>query len=209
MTNWETFIVVAITLVLILGPFAAMIIAGLRHSKETYQVLYKAESFNNPWPQYFISLDIFFASFFTILSGLIFSLTFDLKIGPSSIPDWCVYALLYTIVLMILSLSGYIFSLTINYWEYTKDVILTFDPKTKTIFVRTASCEYVLHEDDMKEAEIFTNDNYKLPFLYYRFRLQNGEELLLTGHTKGVLGIFEYFKKIPQNYHKQFFPIIT
>lgn len=208
MTNGETFFLVAITLILILAPFAAMVVAGLRQSKETYQVLYKAESFNNPWPQYFISLDIFFASCFTIIGGSIFSLTFNLKIGPSSIPDWCVYALLYGIILMMLSLSGYIFFLTINYWKYTRDVIITFDPKTKTIFVGTASHEYVLHKDDIKQVEIFTNGNYKLLFLYYRFRLQNGEEFLLTGHTKGVFGIFEYFKKIPSKYHKQAFPVI-
>jgi|GEM_PF-6687930 len=34
MTNGETLFLVALIMVLILGPFAAMIIAGLRHNKE-------------------------------------------------------------------------------------------------------------------------------------------------------------------------------
>jgi hypothetical protein len=119
-----------------------------------------------------------------------------------------VYFLLYGMILMIISFSLYIFSLEINYWHFTRNVILTFDPKSKTIRINTFSREYLIGEGDIQQVDIFTNDNYKLPYVYYRFKLQDGHEFLLTNKTKGILGIFEYFREIPTTYHIRRFPIV-
>ena len=208
MTNGETFFLVALILVLILAPFIAVVVAGLRHSKETYEVAYKAKSFNNTWQQYFISLDIFFACFLTIMGCFFVKATFAIRSNSSSVPDWVSYFLLFSFALMLLSLAMYILALVINHWKYTRDVIITFDPQNKTIFITTSCDRYELHEDNIELVDHFSNQSLKMPFLFYRLKIGDIPVLILTGGTRGVFGIFEFFKKITIQYHRQLFPVI-
>lgn len=208
MTNGETLFVVAFIMVLLLGPFAFIIYSLLKHSKETNSVLYTPRTFQTSVFEYFFSLDIFFGGYLAIMGGFIFSASIDMKVSPSAVPDWCAYAALYCVVLMMIGGSIYILYLPVNYWKYTKNVTITFDPETKSITINTDSDEYIIHEEDIENVEIFTNNNYKFFFAYYRLKLKNSKELLLTSKSKGVLGIFEFFKKIPTAQNIKQFPII-
>lgn len=107
-----------------------------------------------------------------------------------------------------LVLGMYMLSLTLNYWKYTKNVSITFHPELKCITINTDADEYNLHEGDIGNVEIFTNGNHKMFFAYYRLELKNGEELILTSRSKGVFGIFEFFKNIPSTRYVRWFPII-
>jgi len=209
MTNGETLFFVVFIMVLLLGPFAHMIFSLLKHSKETYSVLYTPRTFSTSAFEYFFCFEIFLGSFLLIMSGFIFSASIGMKVSPSSMPDWYAYATIYFLILMMLILGMYIFYIVLNYWRYTKNVIIAFDPETKSITINTDCQEYILHEGDIQNAEVFTNDNYKLFFAYYRLKLKNGEELILTSRTKGVFGIFEFFRKIPSVSYVKRFPIIS
>jgi len=195
-------------MVLLLGPFAFIIYSLLKHSKEANSVLYTPRTFHTSVFEYFFSLDIIFGAYLAVIGSLVFSSSIDIKISVTTVPHWCVYATLCIVIMMMIGGSIYILYLSYNYWEYTKNVILSFEPETKSIFIQTSSKEFVIREGDIEKVEVFTNDNYKLPFSYYRFKLKNDEELLLTCKTKGVLGIFEYFKKIPIVENIKRFPII-
>lgn len=207
MTNGETLFVVTFLMVLLLGPFAFIIYSLLKHSKETNTVLHTPCTFQTSAFEYFFSLDIIFGAYLA-LGSLVFSSSIGIKISVTTFPHWYVYATLCIVIMMMIGGSIYILYLSFNYWEYTKNVILSFEPETKSIFIQTSSKELVIREGDIEKVEVFTNDNYKLPFSYYRFKLKNDEELLLTCKTKGVLGIFEYFKKIPTLENIKRFPII-
>lgn len=208
MTNGETLFLVAFTMVLLLGPFALMIFSLLKHSKETYSVLYTARTFSTSAFEYFFCFEIFFGSFLVIMSGFIFSASIGMKVSTSSVPDWCAYVTIYFLILMTLILGMYIFYIVLNYWKYTKNIIIAFDPEKKSIIINTDYQEYILHEGDIENVEIFTNNNYKLFFAYYRLKLKNSEELILTSRTKGVFGIFEFFRNIPSVSNVKRFPII-
>lgn len=208
MTNGETLFVVAFTMVLLLGPFALMIYSLLKHSKETYSVLYIPQIFRTSAFEYFFSFEIFFGIFLAIMGMLIISSMIGVKISVTEVPHWFVYVTIYSTILMMFVGSAYILSLSINYWKYSKNVTIGFYPETKSITINTDFQEYIIHEGDIENVEVFTNDNYKLFFAYYRLKLKNGEELILTCKTKGVFGIFEFFKKIPSVSIIKRFPII-
>jgi hypothetical protein len=205
MTNGETLFVVAFTMVLLLGPFALMIYSLLKHSKETYSVLYTPQIFKTSAFEYFFSFDIFFGSFWAIMGMLTLSSMIGIKISVTEVPHWCVYVTIYCTILMMFVGSAYI---SINYWKYSKNLIIAFYPETKRITINTNSQEYSIHEGDIENVKIYTNDNNKLFFAYYRLKLKNGEEFILTCKTKGVFGIFEFFKKISSVKYIKRFPII-
>jgi hypothetical protein len=203
MTNFETFIVVMATLLPILFICGIMVFAGLKQSKEAYEVFYKPGTFDNPALQYFLSVDCLAAGGYLFIS--IFAMLSPLKIN---IAGWDTYLVLFLIMIVFGSLSAYLFFLLFNYWKYTKDVIIRFEPSTKTIYVSTTHQEYILRGGDIVKVDFFTNDRPKIQFSYYQFTLQNGEKFILTERTRGVYGILEYFKKIPTQTQKQLFPLI-
>jgi|GEM_PF-5424791 len=142
------------------------------------------------------------------MGSLFVKATFSIRNNSLSVPDWASYLLLFSLALMMLALAVYIFALVINHWKYTRNVIITFDPQNKTIFINTTCDKYELHEDDIEHVDAFSNQNPKMPYLFYLLRIRDRPELILTGNTRGVLGVFEFFKKIPIQYHIQHFPII-
>jgi hypothetical protein len=202
MTNGETFIVVVITLLPFLIMISAAVWGGIKTSKETYEVLYKPDTFDNPAYQYFISIDFIAASAYVFIS-----LHFAYLPIKLSSPSWEVYLISIVTTILFGLMSGYLFSLIFNYWKYTRDVVIQFEPDTKTIYVRSSIAEYILKEDTIESIDHFTND-VKMRFGYWQFKLKNGEEFALTDRTRGVYGIFEYFKTAPIATHKTFVPFI-
>ncbi|MCF0057809.1 hypothetical protein [Dyadobacter sp. CY356] len=208
MTNGETLFVVAFTMVLLLGPFALMIYFLLKHSKETNSIFSTPRTFQTSVFDYFFSLDIIFGAYLAVMGTLIFSSLIRTTISAFTVHHWWVYVTFFTVIGIMIGGSFYILYLSFNYWKHTRNVILSFEPETKTIFIQTPSKEYIIREHDIKKVEVFTNDNYKMPFCYYRLNFTSGEELILTSKTKGVLWIFEYFNKIPREEIIKRFPII-
>jgi hypothetical protein len=209
LSNWETFILVAVALGGTVAPFVVIVVAGLADSKETYSVLYKAREFRNSFSRYFLSMDAFLAYIFIFIGGMVGSIVFNQKITSTGMPGWCGYALLGVIALICLSGAAYILYLSVNYWEHDKNIVLAFEPETRTIFVSTDSQEYVLKQGDILKVVAVENGHTKIQFRHYRFFLNDGEEFVLTGKTKGVLAIFEYFKKIPVQYQNHWLPIVS
>lgn len=203
MTNFETFIVVMATLLPILFICGTLVFAGLKHSKEAYEVLYKPDTFDNSAIQYFLSADCVGALAYLFIS--LFAMMTPLKIG---IAGWDIYSVLFLIMIIFGSISAYLIFLLLNYWKYTKDVIIRFEPSTKTIYISTTNQEYILRDHDIVQIDYFTNNRPKIQFSYYQFTLRNGEKLILTDRTRGIYGILEYFKNIPSQDHTQLFPII-
>jgi hypothetical protein len=79
MTNGETIVLVVFTLAPILALFGFIIYGLLRHSKETYSVLYHPQVFKTTLLEYFVSTEIFFAGFLTITGGFLFSAALNIK----------------------------------------------------------------------------------------------------------------------------------
>lgn len=95
-----------------------------------------------------------------------------------------------------------------NYWKYTKDRILTFDPEAHVLTVQTDENEYLLSEKDTERVDIFSNEGYRFIYSYFRFTLRDGRTLIITDKTKGAYAIFEFFKNLPAHNHKRRIPTI-
>lgn len=207
MTNWETFIVVMVTLLPFLLMIGAVVWGGINSSKETYQVLYKPATFtNSPW-RHFVSIDMVISLTFLVTGYTMSKLLLINGVTSSALPMWLTYLFLSGIIILFLFLGVHVFILTINYWTYTQDISIQFEPNSKTIYVGSGTHEYVLKEDSIESIDLFSNEA-KMSFGYWQFKLKNGEQFVLTDRTRGVYGIFEYFKKVPITTHKTFFPFI-
>ena len=205
MTNTETFIGVILISVMVVGPFAAMVVALLRHSKNERST--EPQFFKTSFKSYFSNLDILFAIY---LAGMMLALFKVLFFGKNGIliSDWTSGIIIFCVFLLFASLSVYTLSMAVNHWKYTKGVTVIWYPLNKLICIDTPQNSYELYEEDIEHVTIFTNNNYKLPFDYYRFTIKGKGELLLTSRTKGVSKIFHNFLKMPTETQKRLFPLI-
>lgn len=190
------------------GVFAVIVFSLLALSKETYSVLYEPREFRNSVYRYLLSIDAVLAYMFIFAGGVLSSVIFNVKIKSSGLPDWFGHVLLSMLALICLLAGVYILYLSVNYWKHDRHIVLRFEPQTRTIIVSTDSQEYVLNEGAISKVRAVTRGEGKIQFAHYRFVLDSGAEFVLTNKTKGVLGIFEYFKGIQVQYQKHWLPII-
>ena len=209
MTTVETAFFVALVLVLVVGPFAWMVVSGLRHSDETYEPRFQPRTYQTSARDFFLTMDSGLVVFLTAM-GLFF-VHFLLKSidNQSECPDWTVYAFFGLLILVFFGVSVYFLILDLNYWKYTKDRILAFDPESRTLTVQTDEDEYMIGESDVEQVDVFSNENYRNLREYYVFKLRDGRELIITDKTKGAYAIFDFFQNLPTHRHKRSIPTIS
>jgi hypothetical protein len=207
LTNWETFIVVVIALGGTTAPLFIIVFRLTKHSNEINTVLKEPRIYKTTVSYFFVTFDSLLAYFLTFLAGLFTTVLFNLDLYPSD-GDWRSYLMISAIILMLLFLAGWIHILYISHWKHSKNLVLTFDPETKTVWVEKNGEEFVLQEDTIDEVEVYSNQNSKVVFQYFKFKLTNGESFYLSAQGKGVPAIFEYFKKIRTVYYNRRFPLM-
>ncbi|WP_215236274.1 hypothetical protein [Dyadobacter linearis] len=147
------------------------------------------------------------AYIFTFMAGIFTTILFNLNVYPSD-GDWRSYLMFAIIVVMLLFLAGWIHILHINHWKHSKNLVLTFDPESKTVWVEKDGNEFVLREDTIASVDVYSNHTSRYIVQYFKFILTSGEVFYLSGQAKGVAAIFEYFKKITPIHHKRRFPLM-
>ncbi|MPR33830.1 hypothetical protein [Salmonirosea aquatica] len=208
MTTGETILIVLITLGGTVGPWALIIYQLVRASDETFEPVYQSRTYRTSAWFYLFSMDfllvillLVFGTFFTTL------LSQPLRINDST-PYWVVYSIYLLLTFLCTGVASYILLLNVNYWKYTKDRILTFDPEARVLTVQTDEDEYVLSENDIEMVDVFSNEGYRFIYSYFRFTLRDGRALIITDKTKGAYAIFEFFKNLPLHRHKRRVPTI-
>lgn len=200
--------------VLIFGLFAWGMFKLLRFTRNTVgenSPLKVRRVYRISESKYFLSFDslfVYFLAYFTLHWIYIVAFVLPTSTIADGVSLWPIYGISGLLLLLLSSLAWYGLSLTFNYWKYTKNVSLCFDPETKTLRVTSDNGEQLIRDGDIESVEIVSNQNHKFYYGYYKFRLADGNELILTEKTPGVWAIFEYFKELPRVYHKRRFPII-
>ncbi|GAB3181294.1 hypothetical protein [Telluribacter humicola] len=109
-----------------------------------------------------------------------------------------------------MSLMSYrLLLLDINHWKYTRDKTLIFDPTDYSLAVQTSARTLSIRQADIASIEYYYS-NIRLfgSYSYYRLKLMNDEELILSSRSKGLWALYEYFKNVPSHSHRQDYPII-
>ncbi len=209
MTTGETAFLIILILLFFVGPLILFVRFGLKFSDETYEPSYQPRTYRTSARDFFLTMESGLAVFLVVM-GLFFLQFLSKPISnQSGYPDWAVYALLGLITLMCFGASIYILIFDFNYWKYTKDRVMAFDPETRTLTVQTDEDEYIIGDGDVKKVDIFSNQNYRNLREYYRFKLRDGRELIITDKTKGAYAIFDFFTNIPEYRYKRWIPTIS
>lgn len=208
MTTGETLVIVLVALAGTVGPWAWIIYMLIRASDETFEPVYQSRTYRTSAWYYFFSVDfvlaIFLLAFGTFLTAV---LSQPPRIDDST-PAWVFYSLFLLLTVLCSGTASYTFYLYVNYWKYTQDRILAFDPTARTLTVHTEEAEYVISQEDIERVDMFSNEAYRYPHSYYLFKLRDGRELIITDKTKGADAIFEFFKNLPLHRHKRRVPTI-
>ncbi|WP_247235800.1 hypothetical protein [Telluribacter sp. SYSU D00476] len=207
MTGFEKFILVLFYLSFFVGLFGLMIYWLIRDSNETYDPLYEPRSFQTTGKTYFLSGDCIMAYFLGGMALLFIHMAITVKVTDST-PRWQVVVALGLLALMMGALAFHILNFNINYWKHTRGTTLSFNPNPRTVTVSTPAGQYTIREGDIEHIEVVSNEHTKLLYSYFRIRLHNGDELLLTDKMPGIDAFFLYFKDIPHTRYKQDFPLI-
>lgn len=208
MTTGETALLVSFYLLFFVGGLVLFVWYGLKFSDETYEPRYQPRTYRTSATYFFLSTDLVMAIFLSALGLYLtyfFSTPFSNKSGS---PDWTIYALVGLLIVLSFATAAYIFILYANYWNYTKDCVLDFDPEARTLTVQTDADDYVIGEGTIKKVDVFSNENYRLMYSYYLFKFQDGRELIVPDKTKGIHAIFDFFKDLPMHRHKRWMPTI-
>ncbi len=136
MTNWETLILVLVPLLGLVLPLlvSAGQMAKLNH--ENYLHVKETRSYKSTFVAYFATFDIPIAATLFVLAYVCFKAT----IGTASIPDTgetiIGFILILTIGIGAFLYAGGLCYIKLQYWQHTKNRILTISPDTKTVEVQ-------------------------------------------------------------------------
>lgn len=99
--------------------------------------------------------------------------------------------------------------LDMNYWEHTREKTLFFDPVDYSITVVAPNRTLHIKQGDVLLIESYYSDiRPYTTYNYYRLKLNNDDEIILTNRSKGLWALFEYCRAVPHKHFKQRFPLI-
>ncbi len=208
MSDSETVFSVVLILLLAVGPFALIVRSLIKYSDETFAPRYQPRTYRTSAKDFFLSTDTFVTIGGTAFGLWLLTVLWNLDERYTSSRDWTVYAALGLLVVLCLSLTTYFLILNLNHWKYTRDRVLYFDPEARTLTVQTSQDEHLIGEGDIERVEVFATENERNYQAYYRLKLSDGRELIITEKTKGAHAIFDFFQDIPTHRHKQWLPLI-
>lgn len=208
MTTGESILVILFVLAGTIGPWVWIVYGLVQASNETFEPGYQPRTYRTSAWYFFFSVD-FLMAFFLIAFGSFLTHFLSKPISnKSDYPDWTVFTLIGLLIVMSFGIAFFILKLYLNYWKYTKDRILAFDPTTRILTVHADSTEYEISEENIRRVDVFSNENHKFLYSYFHFTFGDGRELVITDKTKGAYAIFEFFKNLPTHRHKRWLPII-
>lgn len=208
MTTEETAILVAIPLLGIFVPLILFVRYALKYSDETFEPRYQPRTYRTSASEFFLSTDFVLVVLLVVLSIYLSALLFGPPIAGNPSNVWLVYALLTFLLLLSLVTAGLISHINLNYWKYTKDRVLKFEPETRTLTVQTSEEKFVIGEGDIKRIDVFSNESVEGYYGYYVLILRDGRELIITDKTKGSHAILDFFGDLPIHQHKRWLPVI-
>ena len=121
---------------------------------------------------------------------------------------WTVYLVILFGGLICLYIFAYLMIFHFHYWDFTKSVTLTTSPSDRTIHLNIQGINFALKGEDIEKI-VYTSNNAKMHFAYYKYFLKNGDTFVLTDRIAGLWVMQEYFRKIPMEYCYKLFPFIT
>lgn len=208
MTTGETAILVAIPLLGIFVPLILFVRYALKYSDETFEPRYQPRTYRISATGFFLSTDFVLAIFLVVFSIYLSTLLITPPSKGTSSNGWMMYAVFVLLALMSLGTAVVIFHMNFNYWKYTKDRVLNFEPETCTLTVHTSEDEFVIGEGDIERIDVFSNESVEGYYGYYVLILRDGRKLIITEKTKGAHAILDFFNDPPMQRHKRWLPTI-
>jgi hypothetical protein len=182
----------------------------LLFSKDRYgenSPLKVARTYNSDFLDYFTSIDHLLSYPFGVLVILFMFLLVKPTITQTTGYNLAVYLMIILGALICMYIFTYHMIFHFHYWDFTKDITLTTSPTDHSIRLNIQGKDYVLAGSNI-ERVVYTSNNTKMHFAYYKYYLKNGESFVLTDRTPGLWVMKEYFRKIPIELSYQYFPFI-
>jgi hypothetical protein len=120
---------------------------------------------------------------------------------------WLKYLLAISMLLISLFVFTYNIFLQLNYWKFTKDVVIKSVPSDHTVQLYMNDKEILLKNDTIEKILMVSNRGRR-SFSYFIYYLKNGQSFILTDRTPGRWIIKEYFRNIPVEHTYKYFPLI-
>lgn len=155
--------------------------------------------------QYFMKFESLFIYYMLVFGLLMMKASFF--IHTSVLNLFLSRLLIFGFGLAMLAVCFLYLTLDINYWKYTRDIILETNPVDHELNLHFPDRTVILRDGDIEKV-LITSNEVKMRFSYMTYFLKNGDQFILSDKMPGIEVIQEYFKKIPVEYRKERFPYI-
>ncbi|WP_247235801.1 hypothetical protein [Telluribacter sp. SYSU D00476] len=199
---------------LVFGAFGWYLYKALRLTRNTVgenSPLYVQRTYHVSAWGYFTSLNRVVSYMFYPVGPILLILLLRANwSGLTGSPLYLVGLVVIIAGLVWMSLMSYrLLLLDLNHWKYTRDKTLLFDPADYSLTVQTPDRTISIRQEDIAAIEYYYSDiRFFGSHFYYRLKLMNDDEVVLTSSSKGLWALSEYFKNVPLHSHRQNYPII-